>query len=300
MEKYPEDLKRRSTLKQYFKEGTMPTEESFAHLIDSSVNRLDDGFYKHPQLGLQMGAAEGRAGAGVGLRLLSFYRNLQQLQNQCATWVMSLLTPDPEEGAALGLGFSEPQERHESDDTPTGEAPPVRLFLAPGGAVGIGTTHPTERLSVAGFVGSTGRMGTFQHEPTGTTAAPNTGHAQAAQAEVPADGEWHDIISGLQGLWAFEIVAAAYGPYRSGTYAMAHTIALGVHGQRQRIVPHRAAYRGWRQQLQFCWHIERAATAEEPVPVYGLQMRTRKSFGPDATIVYHITCLFNNCQPRGW
>ncbi|MCA8829713.1 hypothetical protein [Hymenobacter pini] len=300
MEHIPEDLKRRSTLKQYFKQGTMPTEESFAHLIDSSVNRLDDGFYKHPQLGLQMGAAEGRPNAGIGLRLMAFYRNLQQLQNQCATWVMSLLATAPEGDTALGLGFSEPQGRREDHNSSPAEAPPVRLFLAPGGAVGVGTTQPTEQLSVTGFVGSVGRVGTFQHEPAGTTAAPNTGHPQPAAVQVPADGEWHPIITGLQGLWAFEIVAAAYGPHRSGTYAMAHAIALGVHGQRQRIVPHRASYRGWRQQLQFCWQIERPATAEEPVPVYGLRMRTRKSFGPDAAIVYHITCLFNNCSPQGW
>ncbi|TGE14006.1 hypothetical protein [Hymenobacter elongatus] len=294
MENYPEEPKRRSTLKQYFKQGTMPTEESFAHLIDSAVNRLDDGFYKHPQYGLQLGAAEGRPNPRVGRRLLSLYRNLQQLQNQCATWVVSLLAPDHDAGSALGLGFSEPQGQRDTaatDDTP----PPVRLYLAPGGNVGIGTTSPDEQLSVAGFVGSAGRIGTFQNTPT-----PAASRQHAAAQEVPADGEWHDIISGLQGLWGFEIVAAAYGPRLSGTYAMAHTIALGVHGQQQRIVPHRAAYRGWRQQLQFCWHIERTPTVEEPVPVYGLRVRTRKHFGPGATIVYHITCLFDNCQPRSW
>jgi len=300
MENIPEEPKRRSTLKQYFKQGRMPTEESFAHLIDSAVNRLDDGFYKHPQYGLQLGAAEGRQNPKAGLRLLSLYRNLQQLQNQCAAWFLSLLPPAGNPAGPLGLGVSEPQGQRDSDDD---GAPPVRLYLAPGGHVGIGTTSPDEQLSVAGFVGSAGRIGTFQNEPAAPDAV--TGHdgrrrAHAATQEVPADGQWHPIINGLQGLWGFEIMAAAYGPRLSGTYALAHTVALGVHGQKQKITPHHAAYRGWWQKIQFCWYVERAPTREEPVPVYGLLMRTRRSFGPGASIVYHITCLFDDCQPRSW
>lgn len=304
MDNFIEQPQRRTTLRQYFRQGRMPTEESFRHLIDSSVNKLDDGFSRHPVHGLQLGAAETGADPKQSQRLLSFYRGWQQLRNEATTWFVGLLGAEPSaEEQGLGLAFAEPQERpeadpdNEDDRTPP---PPVRLYLAPGGKVGIGTTNPSARLSVNGFVGSVGRTGTFQNEPDqpgqlGPEASDAARYTGALM--VPANGEWHAIISGLRGLWSFEIMAAAYGPPQSGNYAMVHGVALGVHGQRQHINLQAARYGGWRQRIELRWFIEAPGTKEQPAPLYGLKMRTRKNFGGGASILYHITCLFKDARP---
>ena len=305
MDNIEEKPQRRKVLVQYFKQGRMPTEESFAQLINSSVNKLDDGFSRHPLYGQQLEATAPGPTPQSEQRLLAFYRGWQQLRDECATWFVGLLglpASDSDSDNGLGLSFSEPQGQRDADatdeDNPP-QPPPVRLYLAPGGNVGIGTTNPGERLSVAGFVGSVGRMGTFQNEPSqpGNYDSEPQSHYTGTMM-VDADGEWHDIISGLRGLWGFEVVAAAYGPHLSGTYAMGHAIALGVHGQQQRIKIQEASYRGWRQHLLLRWHIEEPGTEQQPEPLYGLQIRTRKSFGAGASIVYHITCLFNDCRPE--
>ena len=42
----------RDTLKEYFKNGSRPTESAFRDLIDSMLNTLDDGFSSSPQIGI--------------------------------------------------------------------------------------------------------------------------------------------------------------------------------------------------------------------------------------------------------
>ena len=296
----------RNALHQYFKQGRMPTEQSFRRLIDSSVNKLDDGFSRHPVQGLQVGAAGAGAGADrkQGQRLLSFYRDWEKLRSGTTAWFVGLLGAEPSaEQAGVGLAFAEPQEQKEADPDNEDDRtppPPVRLYLAPGGRVGIGTTNPSARLSVDGFVGSVGRTGTFQNEP-GQPGQPGPEALDPARYTgallVPANGEWHPIIQGLRGLWSFEIMAAAYGPPQSGNYAMAHGVALGVHGRQQPINLQEARYGGWRQRIELRWYIETPGTREQPAPLYGLKMRTRKNFGPQASIFYHITCLFKDVRP---
>ena len=48
----------RNTLKNYFKKGRLPSSVHFADLIDSMVNKIDDGFNKQPDTGLEL-APEG-------------------------------------------------------------------------------------------------------------------------------------------------------------------------------------------------------------------------------------------------
>jgi hypothetical protein len=293
----------RHALYQHFKQGRMPTEESFRRLIDSSVNKLDDKFSHDAVQGLQLGATTAGADPKQSQRLLSFYRGGQQLLKGATSWFVGLLGAVPgAQDQGLGLAFAEPQERpeadpdNEDDRTPP---PPVRLYLAPGGRVGIGTTNPSARLSVDGFVSSVGRTGTFQNEP-GQPGQPDPEAADAARYTgalvVPANGEWHPIIQGLRGLWSFEITAAAYGPPTSGNYALAHGVALGVHGQQQPINLQEARYGSWRQRIELRWFIEAPGTREQPAPLYGLKMRTRKNFGRKARIFYHITCLFQDVR----
>lgn len=44
----------RDTLKNYFKSGVRPSEQAFGDLIDSSLNRLDDGFSGSPGTGIEL------------------------------------------------------------------------------------------------------------------------------------------------------------------------------------------------------------------------------------------------------
>ncbi|MCC2545346.1 hypothetical protein LJY25_02730 [Hymenobacter sp. BT175] len=281
-----ESLKKRDTLKSYFRQGKVPTEKSFADLIDSVVNRLDDGFAKLPEHGLML-SAEDKLG-----RLISFYKDLRQLENHAPAWFLSLLASETAEGApGLGLSISEAAGALEAESA-EGAAPEpvVRLHLQPGGNVGIGSTDPQERLTVAGFVGSVGRIGTYQDPATA---------GQVPRCEVAADGQWHPIITGLDGLHAFEIVAAAYGPARQGRYALTHATVLSAFGSsNSRIVRHNAWFRGWFQKIRFRWVREDRRTPGG-WPRYGLEMRTARSFGPNARIVYHITHLFDDRRPAG-
>jgi hypothetical protein len=267
--------KTRAALKDYFRRGSIPTEQQFADLIDSSVNRRDDGFALAPGYGLQLTAS------GVHYRMASFYPSQQQLDAQRPAWMVELAAgPDLSSGLSFAQAPALPDPA--TDDalaTANGAVLPgtSRLYLQTNGNVGVGTTAPTDRLDVRGFVASQGRRGTY-------------GNVQQAAVGVPADGEWHDILSGLNGLHAFEIVAAAYGQPKSGRYALTHATVLSAFGKsNSRIYRKNAWFWGWFQKIQFRWVGE--------VHNYGLQMRTASSFGAGARIVYHITCLFDNRRP---
>ena len=71
--------KNRSTLKDYFKKGAIPTESNFADLIDSMLNQEEDNISKLPNDPLKITAI------GVDEALVNFYRvenNAEQLSWQ--------------------------------------------------------------------------------------------------------------------------------------------------------------------------------------------------------------------------
>lgn len=282
-------LKNRKELKDYFKRGAMPTEESFANLIESVVNRRDDGFEKSPEAGMMLAANEDFR------RLLSLYKDMRRLQEDAPAWLLELLQSESQAPSA-GLSFSELQQPGAESDSAadpadydcgcddditgagaTGPKTVSRVVLQPGGNVGIGTTRPSERLDVNGFVASRGRIGTYVG-------------AQPGNAAIPADRQWYPIISGLDGLHVFEIVAAAYGPTGKGRYALTHATALSAFGKsRSRIYRQNAWFRGWFQKIQFRW------TGE--LHNYSLEMRSASHYGPQGRIVYSITHLFDDRRP---
>lgn len=47
----------RSTLKGFFQKGKVPTEAHFTNLIDSTLNKLDDGIAKTVEHGLKLAPA---------------------------------------------------------------------------------------------------------------------------------------------------------------------------------------------------------------------------------------------------
>jgi len=260
-------LRSRKDLRDYFDTGKLPTAQNFADFIESSVNRVDDGFGLAPDYGLQLAASPTHG------RLATFYPTLQAVDAQKPAWFVELA---PGAGAdTFGLNFLEAQPAAAPDAPPVGIS---HLHLAAGGRVGIGTTAPAEQLEVQGFVASQGRVGTYADNP-----------AKPAN-KVKADGEWHPILTNLDGLHAFEIVAAAYGPVGRGRYAITHATALSAFGKsRSQIFRRNAWFWGLFQKIQFRW------TGE--LHSYGLDIRTGSSFGADAYIVYHITNLFNDQRP---
>jgi len=92
--------------------------------------------------------------------------------------------------------------------------------------------------------------------------------------EVDGDGSWQTIISNLDGINGFEVVASIRGKMGSGRYAMAHAIALSTFGGRRskhKIKTTTAYYEKYFHRLSFRWFGEMNS--------YGLQVRTLKSYG---------------------
>ena len=63
----------REDLKEHFKNGKVPTENHFAYLIDSTINKQEDGFSKDEENGMLVKAL------GASQRLVSFYRTNDDL-----------------------------------------------------------------------------------------------------------------------------------------------------------------------------------------------------------------------------
>ena len=125
----------RSTLKNLFTRGSVPTEVNFADFIDSTVNKVDDGFSKSAEFGFML------APQGENRKLMSFFESIRDPE---AAFSISL---NPTR-AAKGLSFDD--KEHESI-----------LFFKDTGEVGVGTTSPKFRLEVNGMAGMKGRVGTY-------------------------------------------------------------------------------------------------------------------------------------------
>lgn len=116
--------KNRSTLKDYFKKGAIPTESNFADLIDSMLNQEEDNISKLPNDPLKITAI------GVDEALVNFYRvenNAEQLSWQVKQKMAGI----------AGLSIS---------DTAAS-----RLFIQNGtGNLGVGMTAPAAKLHIVG------------------------------------------------------------------------------------------------------------------------------------------------------
>lgn len=144
------NLKNRETLKEFFRKGKMPAEGNFEAMIDSMVNRIDDGFSKDMEHGMMLSPE------GSSKSLISFFRSIEQKN---PAWTVAIDADDKHRG----LSFIEPNS----------QGGDVRLFLQEGGNVGIGTIEPQCKLHVEGMIGSKGRVGTFA---SGTVPADGKWH----------------------------------------------------------------------------------------------------------------------------
>jgi hypothetical protein len=208
------NLQNRRTLKKFFKKGEMPAEGNFESLIDSMVNRIDDGFSKSMDHGLMLSPE------GSSKNLIGFFRSIEHPN---PAWTIGIDATDKDRG----LAFLEPGADNKNS---------VCLFLKEGGNVGVGTTEPGYKFDVNGFVGMKGRVGTF------------------ANGTIPADGDWHAVVADLNGCQAFELVARVGGKPGEGRYALLHAIAASTFGHsKSKITKTQAHYGWWWNKLKVRW-----------------------------------------------
>ncbi|WP_417873730.1 hypothetical protein [Xanthomarina gelatinilytica] len=183
-------------------------------------------------------------------RVISFYK---EITDDGPVWSFELLKDTGD------ISISEVTE---------GKPGQTRLIIKKGGNVGINTSAPRTNLEVDGVLGSTSKIGTHKI------------------ATVPADGNWHDIITDLNGYSAFEIVAQV-GKAKSGKHSLLHAHAISTFGRsRSKIKCTQAYYGWWWNKIALRW---RGSTFD-----YKLQMKTRSDYGSDQKIRFHIGKLWDD------
>jgi len=122
--------------------------------------------------------------------------------------------------------------------------------------IGVHTNQPLFDFDVKGVLGIDSKSGSY------------------ALGEVDGDGNWQTIISNLDGINGFEILASIRGKAGSGRYALAHAIALSTFGgrySRNKIKNTHAYYGSFLNKLSFRWIGD--------MHNYELQVRSRRHYG---------------------
>ena len=122
--------------------------------------------------------------------------------------------------------------------------------------IGIHTNEPQFDFDVRGVIGIESKTGNY------------------AFGEVDGDGNWQTIISNLDGINGFEVVASIRGKQGTGRYALTHAIALSTFGgrsSRNKIKSSHAHYGSFFNRLSLRWVGE--------MHNYELQVRTRRHYG---------------------
>ena len=251
-----EELYNRESLKSFFRKGSKPTEVHFAYLVDSTVNKISDGFSKTVKEGLKLSPT------GDSSTVISF---LRKITDKHPLWLISL---NPSEGTE-GLSFKQKITDEDGEET---EKWLSRLFLEKTGKIGIATEDPRYTLDINGVTGIKTRVGTFSEKNT-----------------VPANGAWQDLTGDLPFGQALEVVAQVSNTGKQGMHASAHVVAMlapgqGVFGGKKIKVTQ--AYTGmfWNK-LRFKW---RRIDKE----VHRLAVKTFWPYANDVSIKFHVTNLW--------
>lgn len=208
----------RELLKKYFKHGEIPTENHFSSLIDSMLNKQDDGFSKDDRNGFILSASP-EAG-----RFITLY---ETMDDQAPFFV---LEKDNHESGGVKLTPGNPEG--------LGDSQQGSIYFHTNGNLGIGKRSLGEhRVEVQGFAGMDGRAGTYR------------------KGSVPANGKWHSIVKRLDNCQAFEIVART-GTKSSGKFAIVHAIAMRALGKSHGRIRRTGAHYGffWNK-IKLRWHV---------------------------------------------
>ena len=126
----------RSELKKFFQNGEIPSEMHFGYLIDSTINKVDDGFAKDKN-GFHISPS------GTDKRLITLYENID------------------ESSPFFHIGYND-QDEPSLQFMPSAQ-PEESFYFHKGGRLGIGTKSADKfGLQVKGYTGMEGRIGTFQ------------------------------------------------------------------------------------------------------------------------------------------
>ena len=251
-------LLNRESLKNLFQRGKFPSEKHFGHLIDSTVNKVDDGIGKSARDGLQLSPQNNSDG------LISIFERLDQPDPK---WQVKLRDDDE----AKGLSF----EQIDVDDDGKRVSKSF-LFFGDNGRVGIGNDQPVTTLDVGGTFGTKTRVGTYKY------------------GMVKGNGEWHPILCNLKGLHAFEIVARIDGPPGRGKYAFTHAFALSTFGgraSRKKIKQIKAHYGWFWNRIDLRWEGD---ISDYRLMIRTRQHYGKDDEGNLSMIKYHITNLWDD------
>jgi hypothetical protein len=124
-------LQNRNSLKNFFKKGQLPSESHFLDLIDSMINKVDDGMSKNMDDGLMLSPI------GGSKKLISFYKSIEE---KSPAWSLEINQGD----GNLNIN------NHIGDSV---------LTLTNSGKVGINNNVPGHELDVNGSVSMGGRIG---------------------------------------------------------------------------------------------------------------------------------------------
>lgn len=259
----------RETLKSFFRDGAIPDAAQYGDLIDSTVNRVDDGFEKSAVDGLKLSSI------GRERRVMSLYEGLGA---KAAAWVFDHGSDDAPGALHLRAGAPPPAD----PDTPPDLRADPGLTLAPGGNIGVGRDQPAHRLDVAGVARMQGRTG-IEYQICG---------------EIPANARWHAITPELTGCHVLEVVAGTSAGPKKGRYALLHAIAMNAYNprgwllnwlfRRRAIRAQTAVYGNFADRIRLRWRRTRSRHG------YVLEIRTMARFGKGARIRYSITELWHD------
>lgn len=238
-------LLNRQSLKTLFAAGARPKESNFFSLIDAMLNKVDDGISKDEKNGLML-SPKGKESD----KLLSFYENIE---DELPQWSIEV-DQQKDKNLSIVAPITQTEKRTAISFQKTGE-------------IGIGTQKPRTTLEVEGVLGTNTRIGTYKIDT------------------VPADGHWHDVIIGLDGCVAFEVMAQV-GKHKAGRYALLHAHALSTFGKSHHKIRKTQAHYGW-----FWNKIDIRFTGS--TYNYKLQLRTKSNYGTEENIRFHITKLWD-------
>ena len=272
-----ENIKRhgREELKKLFENGSIPSQNDFGFLIDSAINKQDDGFSKSDEEGFII------AGSNEFNKLVSFYKTMDDLEPFFSMGVYQ----EKESSFVISPFIADSEANNSTAPVNTETTRPVAgegiesksFFFHPNGKLGIGKIADDKyKVDVNGFTASEGRIGTYK------------------RGMVPADGKWHAIIANMDNCQAFEVIART-GKVGTGRFAILHAFAVSAFGGRAKSKIRKASsYYG------FFWnrlHLKFTGTTH----CYSLMMRTGRNYGQDINIYFNITKLWDdeNFMPQG-
>ncbi|HEX5433243.1 MAG TPA: hypothetical protein VFY05_03315 [Candidatus Angelobacter sp.] len=174
------------------------------------------------------------------------------------------------------------------------ESDAARLRLTANDRVEIGGPDAPFALQVNGWAGIGMRAGTYVPADDARKEFPSSA---VSRLQVPADGLWHPIITGLNSCHAFEIVACASGANTSRLHAISHAIAVTGNSGGRKAIRYTYSYDGWywRRRIRLKWR--RSGGLLKRSGELNLCIRTGCDFGKGSDgkqvmVRYHITRLW--------